>query len=272
MLDNDLLVKVHRQNLSTLLFINNITTDWHRHPSLQLTISLHNMSFELETPDEKKDVFGFIIQSNVPHKLSAPDVCCINLLIDPEDPYYHLLSHFTETNPVYFLTHKEALKIASYFIKSVTISQPFELYHVYKLLCESDPNCSCDQDNRINKAVSIISSLPIKQISSREIAEKIHLSESRFLHLFRSELGINFRGYLLWKRLQDVIDILDSPTTLTKLASDMGFSDSAHFSRTCLSSLGLRPSQLKRALIIDNNDIMCGKHYCLYSVFQALHT
>lgn len=54
MLDNDLLVKVHRQNLSTLLFIYNITTDWHRRPSLQLTISLHNMSFELETPDEKK--------------------------------------------------------------------------------------------------------------------------------------------------------------------------------------------------------------------------
>ncbi|WP_294892589.1 helix-turn-helix domain-containing protein [uncultured Gilliamella sp.] len=272
MLDNDLLVKVHRQNLSTLLFINNITTDWHRHPSLQLTISLHNMSFELETPDEKKDVFGFIIQSNVPHKLRAPDVCCINLLIDPENPYYHLLSHFTEINPVYFLTKEEALKIASYFMKSVTISQPFDLYHVYKLLRESDANCSCDQDNRINKAVSIISSLPIKQISSREIAEKIHLSESRFLHLFRSELGINFRGYLLWKRLQDVIDTLDTPTTLTKLANDMGFSDSAHFSRTCLSSLGLRPSQLKRALIIDNKDTICGKHYCLYSVFQALHT
>lgn len=82
-------------------------------------------------------MFGFIIQSNVSHKLSAPDVCCINLLIDPEDPYYHLLSHFTETNPVYFLTNKEALKIASYFMKSVTISQPFELYHVYKLLYES---------------------------------------------------------------------------------------------------------------------------------------
>ncbi|WP_442903424.1 hypothetical protein [Gilliamella sp. wkB7] len=76
----------------------------------------------------------------------------------------------------------------------------------------------------------------------------------------------------MWKRLQDVIDILDSPTTLTKLASDMGFSDSAHFSRTCLSSLGLRPSQLKRALIIDNKDTIYGKHYCLYSVFQALHT
>ena len=272
MLENDLVVKVHRQDLSTLFFLYNIMTDWHRHPSLQLTISLHNMCLELETPGDKKYLFGFIIRPNVPHKLSAPDICCINLFIDAEDPYYHLLSHFTVTNSVYFLTNKEALKIANYLMKSITIKQPYDLYYVYKLLCESDPNCSFEHDNRINKAVSIISSLPIKQISSKEIAERLHLSESRFLHLFRSELGINFRSYLLWKRLRDVIDTFDSSTTLTKLASDKGFSDLAHFSRTCVSGLGLRPSQLKRALIIGNKDTICGKPYCLYNIFQSLYT
>ncbi|MCX8649006.1 helix-turn-helix transcriptional regulator [Gilliamella sp. B2776] len=272
MSNNDSLVKVYNQNFSTLHFLYNITTDWHRHPCIQLTISLHNVFLELETSDTKQNVFGFIIQANIRHKLNASNICCINLLIEPEEPLYHLLYHFTEANPVYFLSSSEALKLAYYLIKSITLNQNFDIGHICKLLCEDSPNCECDTDNRINKAVSIISSLPVKQISSREVADQIFLSESRFLHLFRAKLGVNFRGYLLWKKLQGVMNTIDSPTTLTTLASNMGFSDSAHLSRTCLSSFGLRPSDLKRALIIDNKYEMCGKHYCLYSVFQALHT
>lgn len=265
------LIKIYKQNLVTLCFVYNITTDWHRHPCFQLTVSLHNISFELETQSEKREVFGFIVQSNLPHKLKAQGICFINLFVDPESNYYHLLSHFTEKNSVYILTSEETLKIANYFIKSVTINQPIDIYHVYRFLCKCDLNYLYDQDNRINKAISIISSLPIKKISSREIAAKIHLSESRFLHLFRSKLGINFRGYLLWKRLEDVIDILDSSETLTTLANDKGFSDSAHLSRTCFSNFGIRPSQIKQALCNEHNDSMCGKHYCLYNVFQALY-
>ena len=268
------LIKIYKQNLITLCFVYNITTDWHRHPCFQLTVSLHNISFELETKSEKKEVFGFIVQSNLLHKIKTRDICCINLFVDPESNHYHLLSHFTEKNSVYFLSSEEALKIANYFIKSVTINQPIDIYHVYRFLCKCDLNYLCNQDNRINKAVSIISLLPVKKISCREIAAEIHLSESRFLHLFRSKLGINFRSYLLWKRLQDVIDNIDSSDsseTLTTLANDKGFSDSAHFSRTCLSSFGIRPSQLRQALCVEHNGSMCGKYYCLQNIFQALY-
>ncbi|WP_392551525.1 AraC family transcriptional regulator [Orbus wheelerorum] len=272
---NNSLIKLYKQELSTLYFLSNITTDWHSHPSIQLCISLHDVPLELEIIGKKHKAFGFIIQSNVSHKLNTTGICCMNFLVNPESPFYHLLSHFTENSTIHCLNNHEALKLANYFIKSIVTQQSLDIYHICGLLGGLDANCVCRQDNRIIKAAAIISSLHIKQISSREIAAKIHLSESRFLHLFRSKLGVNFRGYLLWQRLQDVLDTIDSQFTLTTLANDMGFSDSAHFSRTCLSCYGLRPSELKRALI-DNDEMVCNtpnrKGYCLHRIFKTLYS
>ena len=124
------------------------------------------------------------MQSNLPHKLKAQGICFINLFIEPESNYYYLLSHFTEKNSVYFLTSEEALKIANCFIKSVTINQPIDIYHVYRFLCKCDLNYLCNQDNRINKAVSIISSLPIKKFYLGKLLQKYIFQRADFFTFF----------------------------------------------------------------------------------------
>jgi len=266
-LHNDSVIKLYEQDAATLYFLHNVSTDFHRHPCLQLTISLHDVVLNLDTEDNKYREFGFIIRSNLSHKLNTTATCAINFLLEPDAPYFHLLSHFTENDPIYRLSRKEASILAQYFIHTIENKQLFDIQRIVNLLYRPNKSCSCRQDSRIVKATSIISLLPVKQISSKEISDKIYLSESRFLHLFRENLGINFRGYLLWKRLRDVINTLGASATLTTLANDMGFADSAHFSRTCVASFGLRPSELKRALIynqkLPNNKQ--GKHiYCLH--------
>lgn len=261
----DSVIKLDEQESATLYFLHNVNTEFHRHPCLQLTISLHDIFLSLETEDKKYREFGFIIRSNLSHKLNT--ACAINFLLEPDAPYFHLLSHFTENDPIYRLSREEASILAQYFIHTIENKQVFDIEHIVNLLYRPNTSCLCRQDSRIVKATSIISLLPVKQISSKEIADKIYLSESRFLHLFRENLGINFRGYLLWKRLRDVINTLDASATLTTLANDMGFADSAHFSRTCVASFGLRPSELKRALIYNQKmpNNKHGKHiYCLH--------
>ena len=100
---------------------------------------------------------------------------------------------------------------------------------------------------------------------------KVYLSESHFLHIFRANLGINFHGYLLWKRLRDVINHLDTKFNLTTLANDMGFADAACFSRTCLSSFGLKPSEPKRALISQQNNNHTNSIDCFNNNHQERH-
>ena len=56
-------------------------------------------------------------------------------------------------------------------------------------------------DPRIAAAARRIREDPATTVSSRELAAEAGLSESRFLHLFRDELGTSLRRYRIWVRL-----------------------------------------------------------------------
>ena len=72
-----------------------------------------------------------------------------------------------------------------------------------------------------------------------EISQQLALSESRFLHLFRQELGVSWRPYLLWRRMNCAIQAMVNDTSATDAAHLSGFSDSAHLSRTFKSTFGM---------------------------------
>ncbi|WP_076408372.1 helix-turn-helix transcriptional regulator [Shewanella sp. UCD-KL12] len=72
-----------------------------------------------------------------------------------------------------------------------------------------------------------------------EVAEQLALSESRFLHLFREQMGIAWRPYLLWRRMFCAINALRRQESATQAAYIAGFADSAHLSRTFKSQFGM---------------------------------
>lgn len=76
-------------------------------------------------------------------------------------------------------------------------------------------------------------------------AELARISPSRLTHLFTAEVGIPFRRYVLWQRLQRAVEAVGDGHDLTHAAAEAGFSDSAHLSRTFRSTVGLSPSALK---------------------------
>ncbi|MCG8611288.1 MAG: AraC family transcriptional regulator [Pseudomonadales bacterium] len=71
------------------------------------------------------------------------------------------------------------------------------------------------------------------------VAGQVNLSEGRFLHLFRQQMGIAWRPYLLWRRLLCAVVLLQKIGNATEAAHATGFSDSAHLSRTFKSKFGL---------------------------------
>lgn len=72
-----------------------------------------------------------------------------------------------------------------------------------------------------------------------EVARDLSLSEGRFLHLFRQEMGISWRPYLLWRRLLFALSLLNKGVMATDAAALSGFSDTAHLSRTFRATFGL---------------------------------
>jgi AraC-like DNA-binding protein len=72
-----------------------------------------------------------------------------------------------------------------------------------------------------------------------EVARSLSLSEGRFLHLFREQMHIPWRPYLLWRRLNCAVNGMAQGASATEAAHGAGFSDSAHLSRTFKSLFGL---------------------------------
>jgi len=72
-----------------------------------------------------------------------------------------------------------------------------------------------------------------------EVAAGMGLSEGRFLHLFREQVGTAWRPYLLWRRLLCAVRAMVAGESATTAAHHAGFADSAHLSRTFRATFGL---------------------------------
>ncbi|OBF88331.1 transcriptional regulator [Mycobacterium sp. 852002-51152_SCH6134967] len=102
-------------------------------------------------------------------------------------------------------------------------------------------------DPRIMRAANRIREDPAGSVSSRELAVEIGLSESRFLHLFRDELGTTVRRYRLWLRLLDAGRAVADGMNLTDAAMQTGFASPSHLSDRFRSTFGLSASTLLAA-------------------------
>jgi len=84
---------------------------------------------------------------------------------------------------------------------------------------------------------------------AQEVAQQLNLSESRFLHLFKQEVHIPWRPYLLWRRLLCAVGALIKGRSATEAAHIAGFSDSAHLSRTFKKMFGISIRQTQQTLL-----------------------
>ncbi len=104
-------------------------------------------------------------------------------------------------------------------------------------------------DPRILTALEYIDAQEIlDQMIYDDLPRRICLSKSRFLHLFKSEVGIDLKNYLLLKRLEKVYDaVVNHHMTITQAAVMCGFSSSSHFASACKSHYGISLSEFLSA-------------------------
>jgi AraC-like DNA-binding protein len=96
----------------------------------------------------------------------------------------------------------------------------------------------------VRRAAELIPARLAAGVELQDLAAEVGLSASRLGHLFAVELGLPYRAYVRWSRLQKVVQVLREGATLTAAAHAAGFTDSAHMNRVCRSVFGVNPSQL----------------------------
>ena len=103
-------------------------------------------------------------------------------------------------------------------------------------------------DERIRAAMEFIRAKSTEKVTCQDVADAVHLSQSRFSHLFREQVGMTFAAYLIYQRILYVYTRMLRGTSITEAALEAGFSSSAHFADVNRRVFGISASTITQNL------------------------
>lgn len=208
----------------------------HKHPFMHLFFGKNGCKIIAD----KREIQGSIIllKSNVKHSVDEGSNCDFVLLIEPTstiaeqfsdkymcDSYYHNITENVEvvSKNIRKLSDKEIIQIVENVLLNIGISI----------------ERTSTKDTRIEHIISKIILGEWLNYSVKEIAEAVFLSESRLTHLFKEEVGISLKSYILIRRLEYAYRFVSSGGKVTQAAMESGFASSAHLAYTCKKLTGI---------------------------------
>jgi AraC-like DNA-binding protein len=226
-----------------------LVADVHKHSVIQFTCSLEGRHFSVWTKsDGWQQAEAVLIDSCVDHSVKDFDGWQVTTCIIPDARKGRRIQEkVLEGKAVRYLQAKdlepvlEALQIT----RRQLLNDPFAFHSlidtVYDHLLGPDAFVP-PLDERITKAMLYIRQNIHNTISAAAVASEVHLSENRFLHLFKEQVGAPLRQYVLWQRLAAATQAFLEGKSSKEAAYEAGFADPAHFSRTFLQMFGALPS------------------------------
>ena len=85
-------------------------------------------------------------------------------------------------------------------------------------------------------------------MTCKSVADAVFLSEGRFSHLFKEQVGMSFAAYLIYQRILSVYADVFQGKTVTDASINAGFSSSAHFADVNRRVFGLSISNISKEL------------------------
>lgn len=217
----------------------------HSHHAIQITMALEGEVAMRSGTDEWTTYRGVIAAPDVTHQLDNRGSLVALLFVDPESTEGRWL-HRSIRGPLTAVSEpklEQALStLRAFWEEPVDAPGTARLIHtLVRSLCPGPPP-SHRLDKRIVKALEVIRQMDTRKISLEDVAGAVFLSPSRFAHLFKEEVGLPFRRYVLWRRLNRAMIAVGQGKTLTAAAYAAGFADSAHLTRSATQMFGLPPS------------------------------
>ncbi len=226
-----------------------IQTNIHSHHLLEVVIAMDG-SFRISDSIGEQEGRSFILGSDVPHRFTGNvGDYHIFILMDPETVQARLLQRIFSLpqNGMQLLPYEKLKPVVAGLKKwfyspdesLVTVKDAIGL--LMQILAPFHPGQSTI-DARIAHSIRIISENLEQELDIQSVAGQVFLSESRFSHLFKHQIGIPFKRYVLWRRLDLAIRLICKGASITEAAFESGFSDTAHLTRTFQDMFGLKPS------------------------------
>jgi AraC-like DNA-binding protein len=186
-----------------------------------------------------------VVQPGTPHQIATVDRTIGSLLIEPESLDPERLPAFLQPDkggcdfPAVRTQLREALlALIEGRVQVDAIRMQSDLFFFGEVLPARR------LEPRVATVVNRIRTQPCDCVSAEEFAQQIDLSFSRFLHLFKTEVGTTFRRFRAWKRARTFLAYVNTELNLTDIALETGYPDSSHFSHTVRRYWGLTPRDI----------------------------
>lgn len=226
-----------------------LVADVHQHVVIQFTCSLDGTPFSVWTEkDGWQRTEAVLINSDVAHSVKDFEGWQVTLCMIPDARKGRRIQEkLLQGGDIRYYLAKDIAPILSVLEEARQQFLPdSKAFHsltdtIYNYLlgnADFDPPL----DERITRALLYIRQHIHESISAAALAAEVHLSEHRFLHLFKEQVGAPLRQYVLWIRLAAGIQAFVEGRSAKEAAYEAGFSDPAHFSRTFQQLFGGQPS------------------------------
>jgi two-component system response regulator YesN len=105
-------------------------------------------------------------------------------------------------------------------------------------------------DNYTSAAIKYISDHFQQDISIKDVADYLHISESYLSRLFKNETNYTFVEYLTYFRLKKALELLpDKKTKIYEIAYLVGYNDPRYFSGLFKKYLGVTPREFREGTL-----------------------
>ena len=104
-------------------------------------------------------------------------------------------------------------------------------------------------DERVVSALKYICANLQEPLICSDVAKQVSLSEGRFSHLFKEQVGMTFAAYLIYQRVMKTYVEIINGKSITEASIEAGFSSSTHFAETNKRIFGLSASTIRKGLV-----------------------
>jgi AraC-like DNA-binding protein len=228
--------------------------DWgviplHAHHAIQIVVAIDGDMAIKGARGDWRSGRGIIVRDDVEHSYDGKGAAGAMIFVDPESfegvwLQTALADDITVVPEARSRVCAEALRMF--------MEKPFEsmavgdlIRHCVLSLCAGAPPLR-RLDERVTKVLTAIRAADDLRMSIEDAAAMAFLSPSRFAHLFKQQVGLPFRRYMLWRKLTRAMLAIGKERTIAAAAHASDFADAAHLTRTFYQMFGIPPSVMMR--------------------------
>ncbi|MEO6004496.1 MAG: helix-turn-helix domain-containing protein [Opitutus sp.] len=226
----------------------------HSHHAIQIVIALEGEIAVRGADEVWRTGRGVIIGPDIEHSYDARDAFAAMLFVDPESTEGIWLRSSLRDD----ITLVPESRVLACTVELTRFrDHPMESMEVGALIRHCVQSLSAGApparrlDPRVTRVLQQIQRSNDLRVSLESAATAAFLSPSRFAHLFKQQLGLPFRRYLLWRKVTRAMLVIGREGTATAAAHAADFADAAHLTRTFCQMFGIPPSVFLRGTFFE---------------------